>query len=44
MVVHILRRYKLAFAPEFHSQKFLEEKKDTFTLALGALDIIFETR
>lgn len=41
---HIVRLYNVAFAPGQSTQAFLDGKKDTFTLSLGPLELVFNDR
>ena len=44
MVVQIVHRYDIKFAPGQEPETFLDGKKDTFTLALGPLELISTRR
>lgn len=44
VTAHILHNYNVKFAPGYNPSKFLADKKDCFTLALGSLDLLFDAR
>lgn len=44
VVTQIVHRYDIALAPNQTAKKFLDGKRDTFTLALGPLDLVFSSR
>lgn len=44
MTAQILRRYDVTMAPDQTAQQFLDGKRDTFTLALAPLKLVFSRR
>jgi hypothetical protein len=44
VTANIVRRYNIALAPFQSSKAFLDGKKDTFTLSLGPLELVFDDR
>lgn len=44
VTTQIIRRYDVVMAPDQSSQQFLDGKKDTFTLALAPLKLVFTKR
>ncbi|KAJ9649339.1 hypothetical protein H2199_000114 [Coniosporium tulheliwenetii] len=44
VVAQVVRRYNVELAPAQTLEAFLDSKKDTFTLALGPLDLVFTPR
>ncbi|OCL03915.1 cytochrome P450 [Glonium stellatum] len=44
VVSQIVHRYDVSFAPAQNAESFLDGKRDTFTLALGPLDLVFTDR
>lgn len=40
----IVRKYDVSLAPGQDPQAFLDGRRDTFTLALGPLHLVFEPR
>jgi len=44
VTAHIIRRYNVELAPGVNPKSFLDGKKDTFTLSLGPLPLVFKER
>jgi hypothetical protein len=44
VTAQIVHRYDIVFAPGQTSKEFLDGKTDTFTLALGKLDLVLTPR
>lgn len=44
VTAQIVHRYNTILAPGQSCESFLDGKKDTFTLSLGPLELIFEDR
>lgn len=44
VVAQIVRQYDVGLAPGQTAKAFLDGKKDTFTLALGPLELVFTPR
>ena len=44
VTAQIVHKYNVAFAPSQSPEVFLKGKRDTFTLALGPLDLVFSPR
>lgn len=44
VTAHIVRRYNVMLAPGQSPEAFLKGKKDTFTLSLGPLCLVFNDR
>jgi len=44
VVAQIVHRYDVALAPGMTEKAFLDGKRDTFTLALGPLNLVFTDR
>ena len=44
VAAQIVRQYNVSLAPEQRPQTFLDGKRDTFSLALGPLNLVFQPR